>query len=149
MPTLCHCPAGTTAQATIPVWHRLMFHSLRLILQVTFSGCVRTGGKIITTSTRRGWLPWTCDHFRHLSWQLNVCVHRRKPMRNLARKLLRKARQEPSIPVLELQSRFPRNSGLRSLANFVKSMGPRIPRMLPRTVASTRKSEWSKPILCC
>jgi hypothetical protein len=59
----------------------------------------------------------------------------------LERKLLRRARQEPSSPVLELRSRFPRKSVLRSLANYVKSMGAHIPCTLSRSVTSTRKRE--------
>ncbi len=62
-------------------------------------------------------------------------------MHNPARKLLRKARQEPSDPVLELQNGLPKKSILRSLANYARSMGARIPRMPPRTVAGVRKTE--------
>jgi hypothetical protein len=61
-------------------------------------------------------------------------------MHNLARKLLRKARQEPSGPVLELQSRFPKKSVLRIPANYVINMGARIPRTPPRTIAGTRRT---------
>jgi hypothetical protein len=62
-------------------------------------------------------------------------------MRNLARKLLTRARQDTSGPVLEPRSKFPRKSVLRSLANYARNMGARIPRMLPRTVVGTRKTE--------
>jgi hypothetical protein len=53
-------------------------------------------------------------------------------MCNLTRKLLRRARQKPSGPVLELRSRFPRKFILRSLANHVKCMGTCIPHTPPR-----------------
>ncbi len=139
-----HC-AGTTAQATIPVWHWQMFRSPRLIWRVMFYRCVRTNCRISTTSTRKGWLLWTCVLFRHLLRRSSACVRRIKSMCNPARKLLRKTRQEPSSPVLELWSRFPRKSISRSLANYVRSMGARIPRMPPRTVAGMRKTERWKP----
>ncbi len=142
----CSCPAGTTAQATILVWHRRMFCSTRLIWQVTFSACVHTSGRISTTSARKGWLPWTCVLFKLLLRLLSTCVPRRKPMRNWARKLLGRATKEPSGPVLELQSRFPRKSISRSPANYARNMGACIPRTLPRTVAGTRKAELWKPI---
>ncbi len=52
-PTLCSCSAGTTARATMPAWCRQMFHQPRLIWQVTFSGCVRTSGRISITCKKR------------------------------------------------------------------------------------------------
>ena len=79
--------------------------------------------------------------FKHLLRQSSACVHKRKPMHNPARKLLRKARQEPSGSVLELRSRFQRKLVLRSLANYVRSMGARIPYTPPRTVENTRKTK--------
>ncbi len=63
-------------------------------------------------------------------------------MRNSARKLLTRTRQEPSGPVLEPQSKLPRKSILRGPANFARNMGARILRMLPRTVSGKRKTEW-------
>ncbi len=137
MPTLHSYPAGTTTQATILVQHWWMFCSQRLIWQVTFSGCVRTRGRISTTCKKKGWLPWTCILFKLLSRLLSMCVPWRKPMRNPARKLLGRARQEPSSPVLELQSRFPRKSASRSPANYARNMEARIPHTLPRTVTGT------------
>jgi hypothetical protein len=64
-----------------------------------------------------------------------------KPMRNPSRKLLTRTRQEPSSPILEPRSRFPRKSILRSPANYARNMGARILRTLPRTVAGMRKTE--------
>ncbi len=141
MPTLCSCPASTTAQATILVWHRQMFHSPRLIWQFTFFGCVHTSCRISTTCKKRVWLPWTCVLFKLLSKLSSACVLQRKPMRNPARKLLRRARQETSGPVLEPQSKFPRKSVSISPANYARNMWACIPCSLPRTVAGTRKTE--------
>ncbi len=70
-----------------------------------------------------------------------VCTWK-KPMCNPARKLLTRTRQEPSGPVLEPQSRFPRKSVLRGLANYVRNMGAHILRTLLRTVEGTRKTRW-------
>jgi hypothetical protein len=89
----------------------------------------------------KGMTPITCILFKLLLRLLSACVPRRKPMRNPVRKLLRRVRQEPSGPVLELQSRFPRKSISRSPANCARNMGACIPRMLPRTVAGIRKTE--------
>jgi hypothetical protein len=62
-------------------------------------------------------------------------------MRNPARKLVRRARQETSGTVLESQSKFPRKSILRSPANYARNMGAHILPMLPSTVAGMRKTE--------
>ena len=147
--TLRSCPAGTTAQATILVWHQWMFHSPWLIWQVTFSGCVHISGRISTTSTRKGWLPWTCVLFRLLLRLLSACVPRRKPMHNLAGKLLKRARQEPSGPVLELQSRFPRKSISTSPANYARNMGSRIPHTPPRTVVQVQEQQNGESLFLC
>ncbi len=123
-----------------------MFHSPRLIWQVRFSGCVCISGRISTICKKKIWLPWTCILFKLLSRLLSTCVPQRKPMHNPARKFLRRARQEPSGPVLELQSRFTRKSDSWSSANYLRNMGARIPPTLLRTVAGTRNTEWWKPI---
>ncbi len=100
----------------------------------------------VQPAKKGGWLPWTCVLFKLLLRLSSACVPQRKPMRNLARKLLTRTRQEPSSPLLELRSRFTRKSVSRSPANYVKIMGACILCTLPRTVAGMRKTEWWKPI---
>jgi hypothetical protein len=84
--------------------------------------------------------PMDIALFKLLSRLLSVWVPQRKPMHNPARKLLRRTRQEPSSPVLEPRSKFPRESVSRSPANYARNMGVRIPHMLPRTVCSAQPS---------
>ena len=59
-------------------------------------------------------------------------------MCNLARTLLTRTRQEPSGPVMELQSRFPGKPILRGPANYARNMGARILYTLPKTAASEK-----------
>jgi hypothetical protein len=61
-------------------------------------------------------------------------------MPHLGRELLRKTRQEPSSPILELQSRFPRKSISRGIATCARSMGVHTPQTLSRIVVGTRKT---------
>jgi hypothetical protein len=70
-----------------------------------------------------------------------VCTPK-KPMRNLARKLLRRTRQEPSGPVLEPQSRLTRKSVLRGPASCARNMGARLLCTPPKIAAGTRKTGW-------
>jgi hypothetical protein len=70
-----------------------------------------------------------------------VCTQK-KPTPHPARELLRRTRQEPSGPVLTLQSRFPRKSVSRRIATCATSMGECTPHTISRIVVGTRKTEW-------
>jgi hypothetical protein len=72
---------------------------------------------------------------------LSACVPPIKPMHNLDRKLLRtRTRQELSVPVQELQSKFPRKSVLRGPASCARNMGAHILCTLPKIATGRRKT---------
>ncbi len=142
MPTLCSCPAGTTARATMLAGHQQMFLSEKADLASHILQMCPHQWQDQYNLQEKGMTP---IDMRSLQASLraikHVCVPWRKHMHNPVRKLVRRARQETSGLVMEPQSKFPRKFILRSPANYARNTGACIPRTLPRIVAGTRKTE--------